>query len=67
MQRNVIRADEFEAARELIDFTTWLENNRHHFTAILSRAVGSPCRATVLQEMKNLQYELYQWLLHMPK
>ncbi|MBD5805097.1 hypothetical protein AZOA_45440 [Azoarcus sp. Aa7] len=67
MQRNVIRADEFEAARKLIDFATWLENNRPRFTAILSRGVGSPCYATVLQELKNLQYELYQWLLHMPK
>ena len=67
MQRNVIPTEEFKATGKLVELVTWLENNRHLFKSILRRGQGSPGYATVLAELKNLQHELYQWLLWLPK
>lgn len=39
---NVIPAEEWRAASKLVDFSTWLENNRDHFKSILRRGQGSP-------------------------
>ena len=64
---NVIPAEEWRAASKLVDFSTWLENNRDHFKSILRRGQGSPGYATVLAELQNQQHELYQWLLWLPK
>lgn len=65
--KNVIPTDEFKASNKLVEMVTWLENNRHHFVAILRRGQGAPCHATVMQEMRNLHYEMHQWLLYLPK
>lgn len=60
---NTVPVDQYKAACKLIELVTWLENNRHHFTAILHRGQGAPCYATVMQEWRNLNYEIGQWLL----
>lgn len=67
MKNNVISTDEFKAADKLNQLTSWMEDNRHHFRAIIERPAGSPCRATVLQAVRDLQYEVYQCLLYLSK
>lgn len=67
MKSNIASTEEFRTANKLTELVVWLENNRRHLTAIIERPAGSHCRATVLQAMRDLQYEIYQWLLHLPK
>jgi len=62
---NVIPTDEYKAALKLQEWVTWLENNRHHFTAILARGEGAPMHTTVTHELACIMTELARWLRRM--